>query len=357
MRIVFLGDVTVAGPQTYSLEGLDFLSEADLVIANLEGPILPDSEIHLVREKKQRVLFNDPAVLDILKSFNVDAVGLANNHIYDHGDSIVYTKELLEGAGIAFFGAGRNLAEAQQPLVFPDPAGDVKVFGFGWDVIGCKYAGPDTPGVNPLEPDHMLGTIREQVRQNTRSTVIYFLHWNYELETYPQPADRQLARKLIDEGVDAVIGLHPHLPQGAELHHEKPIIYSLGNWFFPPRNFGTVGLNFSPQPSSQIAVELDLEDGNAGEARFHWVCFDSQRRTIKFEKTEGWEGEMLAELTPFSGLDATRYISWFKEHKKKRYSLPFYRDYSLKTENWIKDQIVKLRQQLIWFLVNLGLKK
>lgn len=357
MRLLFLGDISVSEQQNFSIDNLDFFQEFDYVVANLEGPVLPGTEIDLIREKNQRVLYNAPEVIEILRTFQVNAVSLANNHIYDHTDSLAHTKKILNRSGIGFFGAGRDLTEAHEPLVFPGSEGEVKIFGFGWDVIGCKYAGSVTPGVNPLEPDHMVGTIQNLREQDPHATVIYYLHWNYELAQFPQPADRQLARKLINEGVDAVIGLHPHVPHGAELYRGKPIIYSLGNWFFPPREFGKVDLNFSREPSSQIAVELDLAEGRSCEVRFHWTCFDSQENTLKFDKTEGWDGDLLVELTPFSGLDDEQYLSWFKVHKKKRFSLPIYRDYSLDLENWIKDQYVKLRQQLIWLLVKLNLKK
>ena len=41
----------------------------------------------------------------------------------------------------------------------------------------------------------------------------------------------------IDAGADAVIGSHPHVVQGTETYNGKPIVYSLGNfWFGGNRN-------------------------------------------------------------------------------------------------------------------------
>ena len=208
----------------------------------------------------------------------------------------------------------------------------------------------------PQVTPHLLGTIRELRKTDSESIVIFYIHWNYELEGFPKPADRQLARILINEGVDAIIGMHPHVPQGAELYQGKPIIYSLGNWFFPPRKYGLVSLNFSPEPAQQIAVEIDFSGGKTHSVLFHWLQFDHQSNTIRYERTEDWEGESLAQLTPFSGITDIEYLSWFKANKKKRYSLPVYRDYSLCFENWVKDIYVKFRQRLIWILVKLHLK-
>ena len=39
-------------------------------------------------------------------------------------------------------------------------------------------------------------------------------------------------RTLVDAGADAVIGMHPHCPQGYEHYRGKPIVYSTGNFLF-----------------------------------------------------------------------------------------------------------------------------
>jgi poly-gamma-glutamate synthesis protein (capsule biosynthesis protein) len=39
----------------------------------------------------------------------------------------------------------------------------------------------------------------------------------------------------IDQGADLIIGHHPHVLQGIELYHDKPIFYSLGNFIFDQR--------------------------------------------------------------------------------------------------------------------------
>jgi poly-gamma-glutamate synthesis protein (capsule biosynthesis protein) len=37
---------------------------------------------------------------------------------------------------------------------------------------------------------------------------------------------------MLDAGADMIVGAHPHVTQGAEIHDGKPIIYSLGNFLF-----------------------------------------------------------------------------------------------------------------------------
>ncbi|MBC7404909.1 MAG: CapA family protein [Cytophaga sp.] len=60
--------------------------------------------------------------------------------------------------------------------------------------------------------------------------VIPFMHWGWENEMLASDIQRQLARKMIDAGADAVIGGHPHVVQDTEQYRGKPIIYSIGNF-------------------------------------------------------------------------------------------------------------------------------
>ncbi len=57
-------------------------------------------------------------------------------------------------------------------------------------------------------------------------------HTGVEYCAIPLPEWRDRYKELIDLGADAVIGGHPHVPQGWEVYKDKPIFYSLGNFFF-----------------------------------------------------------------------------------------------------------------------------
>ena len=57
---------------------------------------------------------------------------------------------------------------------------------------------------------------------DTATTEIYTLSLHDALPIY----------NLVDRGVDAIIGHHPHVTQGVEIYKGKPIFYSLGNFIF-----------------------------------------------------------------------------------------------------------------------------
>lgn len=64
--------------------------------------------------------------------------------------------------------------------------------------------------------------------------VIACPHWGTEYVYEPNAAQRRLASRLIEAGVDAIIGTHPHVLQPVELMHRPdgrrvPVFWSLGN--------------------------------------------------------------------------------------------------------------------------------
>jgi len=57
-------------------------------------------------------------------------------------------------------------------------------------------------------------------------------HCGLEYIPYPPPYVAAAFHAMIDAGADCVVGHHPHVPQGVELHRGRPIAYSLGNFAF-----------------------------------------------------------------------------------------------------------------------------
>lgn len=355
VRSVFLGDICVHQPfPTAGSMEVGFLKSADLVLANLEGAIGATSA---EANSKAMGVWNSVDVLPVLKALHVRAVWLANNHLYDLSQPVHHTTQALAAQGIASFGAGANLEAAGRPFTFTQADTTIKAFAFGWDVIGCRLARTDREGVNPLVPEYLLQTIRAFRKNDQRSFVLFIMHWNYELELYPQPAQRQLAHDLIAEGVDAIVGLHPHVAQGAELVGGKPIIYSLGNWLFPPRELGQFHLRFPAITHRELAVTVQNNGRNIEDVRFHWHHYDLESNQISLEATEDWQGPILKSLTPFAGMPHAEYIQWFRQHRSRRKGLPVYANYRDNLGNAFKDRFVKARHSAINALVALNLKR
>lgn len=93
-----------------------------------------------------------------------------------------------------------------------------------YDKIGCAWI--NSPEIN------------KQVIENKSKCDYLFVisHGGFEYMDVPLPEWRDRYRELIDLGVDAIIGSHPHVPQGVEVYKNKPIFYSLGNFYFDNSN-------------------------------------------------------------------------------------------------------------------------
>jgi len=100
--------------------------------------------------------------------------------------------------------------------------------------------------------------------------VVCLVHWGIENSENITDEQRELARWLIDHGVDVVVGSHPHCVQSLDFYHGRPIAYSLGNLVFDGAptvaswNRGAllkVGLNEDAKISSASLIAVILQDG------------------------------------------------------------------------------------------------
>lgn len=259
-RVLFLGDTSFGEPYQRARlrSGLDnvleergysaflepwgpFLSDADLIVANLETPLTWLKKSPLSRIK-QFVHFGDPLrTTQALVDGGIDAVALGNNHTMDVGDpGLVETIQSLDGAGIAWFGAGLNEAEAGKPYrkrFFVDGATlELAVFsGFEfrdrYEDQYTFYAKGDRAGVASLSVDKISMGIQDLKREDERVLAVAFPHWGFNYEAQSQ-AQVTLAHGLIDSGADLVVGHGSHTLQGIERYKGKWIFYGIGNFVF-----------------------------------------------------------------------------------------------------------------------------
>ncbi len=225
--ILFGGDMqfdryirTVSGRRggAFLFDGLRTeFQKADLVVANLEGPITDKtsvSETSIEGSHDNYVFTFPPETAARLKEENVGLVNIGNNHILNFKEEgAKRTKEYLEAAGVGYFGS---------PL-----SGDERV---AYREIGGMRFG----FVNYNE---FIWKGREKAMEditNARSAsdfVIVYTHWGKEY-VGATPEMKTLGHEFIDAGADLVIGSHPHVVQEREIYEGKTVYYSLGNLIF-----------------------------------------------------------------------------------------------------------------------------
>ncbi|MBQ6442133.1 MAG: CapA family protein [Lachnospiraceae bacterium] len=185
---------------------------------------------------------SDPANVKYLTEMGVDLAGLANNHVFDYGEeAFLDTLQTLQNAGIPYVGAGINLEEASAP-VFLDADGVTIAYVAASRAeknIMTPEAGENSPGIlRCYDMTRFLNSIKKAAEE--ADYVIALPHWGTEYSTTLEQAQIDGARACIDAGADAVIGTHTHCLQGVTSYHERPIAYSLGNFWFNERTLDTM---------------------------------------------------------------------------------------------------------------------
>jgi len=203
------------------------IKSADIAVANFENPAPDKPKYHT----SGTVFSADPRFIDGLAAAGIDYVSLANNHIRDAGGAgLLQTIANVTKRGIAVSGAGKNLAAARKPAILE--AGGIKVAILGYDAIASSYHATATRiGSAGLSARNVKEDVAA-ARKAGANLVIVYPHWGTEYDDTPFPAQKRLARMIIDNGADMVIGNHAHWAAAMEIYKGKPIWYALGNFVF-----------------------------------------------------------------------------------------------------------------------------
>lgn len=333
--MIFIGDVV------YPFYDIDLpLINADQQflncnkIANFESVLSPFAK---KIKTKGIALYSSEQIEHFFKTLNIKYVTLSNNHIFDFDYNIDELKSILHNWGIISIGAGNNLADASIPLI--DHEKKTIVLTFGWEVIRCKLAKENSPGVNPYKYNWVIKQVNKFKSEYKDYFMITSFHWNYEFEQYPQPADREFCFKLIDIGVDAIVGHHAHIIQGYEFYHQKPIFYGLGNFYFPNYSYNNFSINFPEKSRFGLSVEINATNNIA----IYISELKGKLLTIN-KKISPEKCNLLKDVSGFQDLSHKDYISFFKSHRTKTKLLPIYKSYKNNIQNGFNDIFVKLRQ-------------
>lgn len=212
----------------------DTIRAADLAVGNLESILLDRGD---TTDSTGKMVFAGPDVAGpLLIDAGFDAVSTANNHAWDFGErGLLESLRHLDAAGIAHSGTGPTLEDAYRPAVVDRAGWRIAMFSVT-DIINLKglvLTGSPAACCIAWADTAVLGPRMRAARDSLGADlVLVMLHAGNEYRDRPPAALHALMRELVSAGADAVIGHHPHVPQGTERYHGKPIFYSLGNFVF-----------------------------------------------------------------------------------------------------------------------------
>ncbi len=182
----------------------------DWTVANLENVFTddPDATIRAKNHSPAYWYKSTAKNTEILTEGSIEVVSLANNHSLDYGD-IGYkdTREALEAANI-LWGDNDNVLILQK-----------EDFRIALYCCTFWYKGYER-------------VIIENIKKVDADYRIVYFHGGTERVHVPDEWKAEGARRMIDGGVDLVIGGHPHVLQPIEEYKGKIIVHSLGNFCF-----------------------------------------------------------------------------------------------------------------------------
>src|SRR4051794_12989671 len=209
-------------------EVLAVAAEADLFVLNLECCI-SERGARWPEPGKPFFFRAPPLAAELLARAGVDCVTLGNNHALDYGpDALLDTLAHLRAAGVAWVGAGPEVADARAPALLDGGGARLAVLGAS-DHPAAFAAAPDRPGIAyaDLHEDPAGGWLAGAVAAacSQADAVLVTPHWGPNMTVRPSAYIRAAARALLSAGATLVAGHSAHVVHGAA----RAVLYGLGD--------------------------------------------------------------------------------------------------------------------------------
>ena len=242
--LLFVGDLMQHGPQIKQALQPDgsyrydecfeqvkpYIESADLAIGNLE--------VTLGGEPYQGYpCFSAPDdYLWAIKETGFDVLTTSNNHCLDRGKKgLERTLLMTDSLGFHTLGTYRDDEERSQryPLVLTVNGIRVAFLTYTYGMNGFEVSEPNV--VNVIDKTVMEEDIRAAKAMHP-DVIIAIMLWGTEYRLEPDSYQRHYAEWLLENGVDHIIGGHPHVIEPTEWVKEEGridphlVVYSQGNF-------------------------------------------------------------------------------------------------------------------------------
>ena len=225
----------------------DFYFDADITCANLESTVYETAPVgrNSAAVSEAARMNTSEAMLDkfIDGGLGINYFSTANNHSFDYGEEgLLATLDVLEKKQCFHSGINRTPEQQEDVLIIEKNGIKIAFLAYTFDLNGHK-----------CEKKHLVNEVRfndevvdislikrhiKKAKEKNADLIIASCHWGWEFEMYPHKAIIDVAHLLADEGVDIILGGHPHVGQPMERYESVQgkdkrqclIIYSLGNF-------------------------------------------------------------------------------------------------------------------------------
>lgn len=254
---------------------LPLLAEADLTVMNLEGNVvgapygtqqasapvqmlnvLATAGVDMVQMANSRSIHNGitglAATLSAIRTAGIEPIGAyaSNNEFSDNGGYTLWEVEGVRIGVVAFTKGMDNMAL---------PAGSENCVNVLYKDYSSTYVEVDTDRITD---------ILERLEKEKPDVTIALVHWGSEYNDTHSKTQEKIRDLMLENGVDAILGTHPHYVQQVDFDKEAGtlVAYSLGDFLGDRDRSGT-----------EYGVVLNLEitkDNGEGTAKI--TGFDYQ---------------------------------------------------------------------------------
>ena len=212
-----------------------YIKNSSITVANLETTFAGEDKGYSNYPR-----FNTPDALAYnLKKLGIDVISTAGNHSLDYGfDGLSRTIDVLNSADISHVGTYKT-QEERDTIVFKYVKGvKIAFINYAYGTNGITIPSDKPFCINLIDKELIKKDIDNAKSQNA-DIIVASVHWGTEYSTVPNDTQNELADFLFQNGVNIILGTHPHVLQKMEKRtvtledgstQDGFIIYSLGNF-------------------------------------------------------------------------------------------------------------------------------
>ena len=248
--MAIIGDIMCHGPnyndaynsktKTYDFSTFfkqisSYISDADISIGNLETTFAGGNKAY-----SGYPTFNSPPQLaQDVKDIGIDVLTTANNHSLDTGYSgLTNTIDELDELGISHTGTFKS-EEDQNKILIKDVNGiKIAFLAYTYGTNGIPVPKGKEYCINLIDKD-LIKSQLESAKELNPDIICVSMHWGIEYKIQQNSEQEELADFLFENGVDIILGSHPHVLEPMEKRtitlddgttKDGFVIYSLGNF-------------------------------------------------------------------------------------------------------------------------------
>lgn len=251
---------------SYVFDDIKFYTQtADIAIGSLETSFAGEE-----RGYSNYPTFNTPDNLAYsLKDIGIDVLSTAGNHCLDMGFSgLSRTIDVLNDADISHLGTYKTQEEQDQVLFKYVKGVKIAFINYTYGTNGIPVPMDKSFCVNLIDKDLIKKHIDTAKSQNA-DMIVACMHWGTEYRTTANKEQEALADFLFQNGVDVILGNHPHTLEPMEKRtvtledgttKDCFVIYALGNFICDQRAENTrnsIILNLTITKHSDGKISID----------------------------------------------------------------------------------------------------